>query len=99
MNPHAVLGVRPGASQEEIRAAWRRVAKATHPDNGGDPDAFAAAAEAYERLADDPYADDAYAVSGAAEPEDGGVVVIHLGIAGLSLRWARRRFTRASRVT
>lgn len=81
MNPHAVLGVRPGASRDEVRAAWRQAAKATHPDNGGDPEAFAAAADAYERL-------------GGAVPERAVVVVIHVGVGGLARRWLRRRFAR-----
>jgi hypothetical protein len=32
---HEVLGVRPGATPEEIDAAYRQKAKAAHPDNGG----------------------------------------------------------------
>ena len=52
--PFAVLGL--PASQDltddEVRAAWRRVAAATHPDrqDGGDLAAFAAAAAAYTVL-------------------------------------------------
>ena len=84
MNPHAVLGVRPGASRDEVRAAWRRTARATHPDHGGDPGAFAAAADAYERL-------------GEAVPGRAVVVVIHLGFGGLARRWLRRRFARGAR--
>jgi len=34
-NPHEVLGVRPGASEEEIDAAHRRKAIAARPDKGG----------------------------------------------------------------
>jgi hypothetical protein len=30
--PHAVLGVAPGASQAVIKAAWRRLARQHHPD-------------------------------------------------------------------
>ena len=31
-DPHAVLGVRPGASRSEIKAAYRRAAQQYHPD-------------------------------------------------------------------
>ncbi|MFN7175467.1 MAG: TerB family tellurite resistance protein [Thermaurantiacus sp.] len=31
-SPWAVLGVEPGASHDEIKAAWRRLVKAHHPD-------------------------------------------------------------------
>ncbi len=31
-DPHAVLGVAPGASQATIKAAWRRLAREHHPD-------------------------------------------------------------------
>ena len=34
-SPHDVLGVRPGATREEIDAAFRQKAKTAHPDNGG----------------------------------------------------------------
>lgn len=42
------LGVEPGASVEEIRAAFRQRALATHPDRGGAPEAFRALRSAYE---------------------------------------------------
>ncbi len=34
--PHAVLGVEPGASPDEIKAAWRALAHRHHPDLTGD---------------------------------------------------------------
>ena len=53
-DPFRVLGLVPGPelTGDDIRAAWRRVATATHPDraDGGDPDHFAAAAAAYTAL-------------------------------------------------
>jgi curved DNA-binding protein CbpA len=53
-DPFAVLGLaaRGGLTDEDVRAAWRRIAAATHPDrdDGGDPDTFGAAAAAYDAL-------------------------------------------------
>ena len=38
--PHAVLGVAPGASPDDIKAAWRGLARQHHPDLiGDDPEA------------------------------------------------------------
>ncbi|MBP2235403.1 DnaJ-class molecular chaperone [Sinorhizobium kostiense] len=55
-DPYAILGVRRNAGQEEIKAAWRSVAKAIHPDhNRDDPlatERFAEAGKAYELLRD-----------------------------------------------
>ncbi len=52
--PFAVLGLEPRGdlTDEEVHAAWRRVASATHPDreDGGDPQRFAEAAAAYTAL-------------------------------------------------
>ncbi len=46
------LPARAGLSDDEVRAAWRRIAAATHPDrtDGGDAGRFAAAAAAYTAL-------------------------------------------------
>ena len=47
-DPFAVLGLpaAAGLTDDQVRAAWRRIAAATHPDraDGGDPAVFAAAA-------------------------------------------------------
>jgi DnaJ-class molecular chaperone len=55
-DPYSVLGVRRNAGPDEIKAAWRSVAKAVHPDqNQDDPLAtqrFAEAGRAYEVLKD-----------------------------------------------
>src|SRR5262249_51381907 len=50
IDPHAVLGVEPGASLHEIREAYRRKAKLHHPDIGGEVWAFRIVAQAYEML-------------------------------------------------
>ena len=53
-DPFAALGlpVRPDLSDEQVRAAWRAVATATHPDrpDGGDPTRYTAASAAYAVL-------------------------------------------------
>ncbi|MDO9415753.1 DnaJ C-terminal domain-containing protein [Pararhizobium sp.] len=55
-DPYSILGVRRNAGQDEIKSAWRSVAKALHPDqNQDDPLAtqrFAEASRAYEILKD-----------------------------------------------
>jgi len=35
-DPHDVLGVEPGASPDDIKAAWRALARRHHPDLTGD---------------------------------------------------------------
>jgi curved DNA-binding protein CbpA len=55
VDPYAELGVSRDASSEEIRRAYRRVARRHHPDvnrDPGGPERFAAAARAYEILND-----------------------------------------------
>ncbi len=54
MNPFTALHLPPdpALTDEQVRAAWRAAATATHPDraDGGNPAAYAAAASAYEQL-------------------------------------------------
>jgi curved DNA-binding protein CbpA len=53
-DPFATLGLpaRADLPDEEVRAAWKRIAAATHPDrdDGGDAARFGAAAAAYDAL-------------------------------------------------
>jgi hypothetical protein len=53
-DPFGTLGLtaRPGLTDDDVRAAWRRIAAATHPDraDGGDPARFAEASAAYAEL-------------------------------------------------
>ena len=41
----------PGASASEVRAAWRRASRRTHPDLGGSADAFRDVLDAYRLIA------------------------------------------------
>lgn len=47
-----VLGVKKGASAEEIKKAFRTLARKHHPDAGGDEETFKKINEAYEVLSD-----------------------------------------------
>lgn len=49
-DPWALLGLTPGASSAECKAAFRRRSKDLHPDRGGDERAFAELVGAYRRL-------------------------------------------------
>jgi hypothetical protein len=42
-----LLGVAPDAGEAELKAAYRRRALETHPDQGGDPEAFQRVIRAY----------------------------------------------------
>src|SRR5271154_4400866 len=54
MNPFEALGLpaRPDLDDETVRAAWRAIAAATHPDrgDGGDLARYTAASAAYAEL-------------------------------------------------
>ena len=50
IDPHATLGVTPGASADEVKAAFRRAALVHHPDHGGEAAAFILIKRAYDRL-------------------------------------------------
>jgi ribosome-binding protein aMBF1 (putative translation factor) len=49
---YEILGVEPGASQEDIEAAYRERAKEAHPDTGGSKQEFLEVQEAYETLSE-----------------------------------------------
>jgi hypothetical protein len=47
--PFAVLGLCWPCTEEEVRAAYKRLTKTAHPDRGGSPEEFRRIREAYER--------------------------------------------------
>lgn len=48
MNALERLGLPDGATKQEIRAAWRKLASQHHPDHGGDPTVFHELRQAYD---------------------------------------------------
>ena len=49
-NPYEVLGIKPGASEEEIRAAYRELVKKYHPDKYRDSDLAEMAGEKMKEI-------------------------------------------------
>lgn len=50
---YKVLGLSANATQEEVKKAFLQLAKATHPDQGGDPEKFMKLRAAYNRIMDE----------------------------------------------
>jgi len=50
MNPHEVLGIKQGATEQEAKKAYKKLASKHHPDKGGDTKQFQEIKEAYERI-------------------------------------------------
>jgi DnaJ homolog subfamily A member 2 len=73
---YETLGVERDASVEEIRRAYKDLAKVHHPDRGGDPEKFKKIQEAHEVLSDEGKRrmyDVTGSVEGAAEGPHGGM--------------------------
>lgn len=49
---YTLLGVEPGASDEDIRKSYKKLVMKYHPDRGGDPETFKEISVAYEVLSD-----------------------------------------------
>jgi len=53
MGLYEVLGLSKGAEQDDIRSAYKSLAKIHHPDKGGDPEKFKEIQQAHETLSDE----------------------------------------------
>jgi hypothetical protein len=78
-DPFSALGLpaRPDLTGEQVRAAWRAIATATHPDRpgGGDPARYTAASAAYATLRTEWGRSEAYADLAPAGPPLTGRIV------------------------
>lgn len=52
MDYYKILGVKENASQDEIKAAYKKLAMKNHPDRGGDTKKFQEISQAYDTLSD-----------------------------------------------
>lgn len=50
MNHYQILGLEPGASDDDVKKAYRRLAMKHHPDRGGDEAEFKRIKDAYEAI-------------------------------------------------
>lgn len=51
-NPYITLNMHPKANLDQIKAAFKKMSKKTHPDKGGNPDDFIEVKKAYDILSD-----------------------------------------------
>jgi curved DNA-binding protein CbpA len=77
-DPYEVLGVQPGADPAAIKAAWRRLARANHPDLTGDDPAASRSATRRMAAINDAYA----ALTRAGETETRDTERADFGTAG-----------------
>jgi curved DNA-binding protein len=50
VDPYSTLGIKQGASEEEVKKAYKRAASKHHPDKGGDAEKFKEVKKAYEQI-------------------------------------------------
>lgn len=49
---YSILGVSPDSTQDQIKLAWRELARSHHPDRGGDSEKFSKIKDSYDVLSD-----------------------------------------------
>jgi curved DNA-binding protein len=64
MNPYKVLGVDQGADEDEVKEAYRDLAKKHHPDRGGDEEKFKEVQAAYDEITSEDEANNPFGGSG-----------------------------------
>jgi len=52
IDPYETLGLERGADDQAVKAAYRKLVKAVHPDSGGEPEAFGRLQASYDLLKD-----------------------------------------------
>jgi len=77
---YKLLGLKRGASKAEVRKAYRRKAKVSHPDKGGSAEAFSALATAHDVRSDERRREryDATGEIVAAKPDNADVAAIEI---------------------
>ena len=83
-NPYESLGVGKDATSEQIKSAYRRKAKKTHPDKGGNTAEFQEVSKAYALLSD-PAKRDYYDRTGTEEKSNDNVILQELAALFLNI--------------
>lgn len=50
LNPYSVLGISVNASKDEVKRAYRKLARKHHPDNGGNREEYEKVCKAFEMI-------------------------------------------------
>lgn len=49
---YSILGISPDSTQDQVKLAWRELARFHHPDRGGDPSRFTQIKDSYDVISD-----------------------------------------------